>query len=116
MASGDGTTLAARLAQRLTARASAEQVSQLAAVLALAVRGLSRRRMQRPGLRRLGARDGVCRAVAQDAAFPAALQESLEEVLGGALPTPVREAWSACHRMLASLIGDGSGKVLCCPA
>lgn len=108
MAGADGTALAARLGQRLTARASAEQVPQLAAVLVLAVRGLSRRRLLRPAMRRLGARHAVCRALAQDAAFPRALLEALEDALGAGLPTSVREAWGACHQMLAALVRGGA--------
>ena len=112
MAGGDGTTLAAGLAQRLTARPRTEQVGQLAAALALAVRSLGRRRAPRSGLRRLRVHGALCRAVAQDAAFPIALLDSLEDALGATLPAPVREAWGAFHRLAASLLRDAAGKAM----
>ena len=111
MAGGDGRALAARLGGRLGAGklAPAEHAHQLAGVLVLAVRGLSRRRLLRPAMRRLGARHADAWPAAQDAAFHRALLEALEDVLGAGLPNSVREAWSAGHRMLAALVREGAG-------
>jgi hypothetical protein len=119
MAGADGTALATRLERRLAAstsapwlaRVPAERVRQLTALLVLAVRGLGRRRLLRSAMRRLGARHAdACLAVTQDAAFRRALLDALDDSLGAALPCQVREAWSACHRMLAALVEEGAGR------
>ena len=110
MAGADGTALAAGLGRRLNAGrlAPAGHARELAGVLVLAVRGLSRRRLLRPAIRRLGARHADACPAAEDAAFRRALLEALEEALGAGLPTAVREAWGACHRTLVALVREGA--------
>ena len=92
MVGADGMALATTLQARLPGEAPvlrrlrsaappAEQARQLAAMLVLAVRGLSRSR---------------------------ALLEAVEERLGATLPCAVRDAWAAGYRMQADLVIQGA--------
>ena len=120
MVGADGMALATTLQARLPGEAPvlrrlrsaappAEQARQLAAMLVLAVRGLSRSRALRPALRRLGARHGADGlAEGELATFGRALLEAVEERLGATLPCAVRDAWAAGYRMQADLVIQGA--------
>lgn len=111
MMGADGTALASTLRAspairelalrgRLTGT-PAEQGRLLARFLVLAVRGLSRSRV----LQRLRTRHGGGRLMEQElAAVGRALLDSVEELLGAAVPRSVREAWLAGYRMQADLL------------
>jgi hypothetical protein len=119
MAGSDGAALARSLRARLQMRdptpgrlRSEPACSRpLAGLLVLAIRGLSRRHLLRPALRRLGARhlpEGCDRL--QDRRVASALLEALEDVLGISLPLAVAEAWQAWHRMASSMLREGAGQ------
>jgi hemoglobin-like flavoprotein len=118
MMGADGTALASTLGSRLAIRelalrgrltgTPAEQARLLARLLVLAVRGLSRSRV----LHRLRARLGSGPLVEDEfAAVGRALLDSVEELLGAAVPRSVREAWQAGYRMQAGLL-----RATACPA
>jgi hypothetical protein len=106
MTGADGTALARSLAARIdTAPAP------LARLLVLAVRGLTRRRVLEPALRRLAARDPATGglALARPSAA-AALVDALEEVLGTPLPRSASEAWQAWHRRTSALLAQAAAR------
>ena len=115
MAGADGTALARTLTARLARHdpalrrvADAAPNTRLAGLLVLGVRGLSRRRLLQPALRRFAARHLPCGGPKLDDTLVArALVEALEDVLGGALPRSAVEAWRAWHRMLAGHLREG---------
>jgi hypothetical protein len=99
MAGADGAALARTLTARLeryapTPHGSAEAASVhvLARLLVLGVRGLTRRRMLRPALRRVSVRHPAEGTTWDDALVARALVEALEDVLGGALPRAAADA------------------------
>ena len=80
----------------------------------LAVRGLSRRRVLKPALRRLAARHpALGRAALHEPSAAAALVEALEEVLGATLPRSAVEAWRAWHGLTVSLLRQGIARPSC---
>ena len=116
MTGADGTALARSLSARIDAYGGAgfqtgtdrEPIALLAGLLVLAVRGLSRRRVLKPALRRLAARHpALGRAALHEPSAAAALVEALEEVLGATLPRSAVEAWRAWHGLTVSLLRQG---------
>ena len=121
MTGADGTALARSLSARIDAYGGAgfqtgtdrEPIALLAGLLVLAVRGLSRRRVLKPALRRLAARHPALGRAALHESAAAALVEALEEVLGAALPRSAVEAWRAWHGLTVSLLQQGIARPSC---
>lgn len=116
MMGADGRSLARSLNAHLQAQDGAGRrpgmcsapIAPLAGLLVLAVRGLSRRRMLEPALRRLAARHPVIgQAALREPLVASALVAALEEVLGATLPRSAVEAWRAWLGLTAALQDHG---------
>jgi hemoglobin-like flavoprotein len=109
MTGADGTALARSLGTRLDTPAA-----PLASLLVLAVRGLSRRRVLQPALRRLMARHpAIGRAALHGPSVAAALVEAVEEALGAPLPRSAAAAWHAWYGLTVSLLQPGIARPRC---
>ena len=104
----DGTALARSLNARLEA-----PIAPLAGLLVLTVRGLSRRRVLSPALRRLAVRHPAIGQALHEPSVAVALVEAVEEALGTALPRSAVEAWRAWHGLTAALLRQAIARPTC---